>query len=194
MSSVLLESTQQPTGPMNAQSVKTTSINLMLERRRVSLCYRATIELVQPHKSTVRQENLASVVQRNVMTAPTDNFKTFLDELVVTVARKDGVIATVVRLVAMPFHPVRMKLVAYGKNVRKGTNVKEKIKVVNVANVDRTHRHQAVLHVSRVHQAVLLPIWVVRSATCAHRIHLTVPLIKLPVCPVVLTQQQNLVK
>jgi hypothetical protein len=44
------------------------------------------------------------------MTAPTDNFKTFLDELVVTVARKDGVIATVVRLVAMPFHLVLTRI------------------------------------------------------------------------------------
>ena len=61
-SSVLLESTRPPMEPMNAPCVKTTSINLMLGRQRVSLCYQATIELVRQHKSTVRQENLASVV------------------------------------------------------------------------------------------------------------------------------------
>ena len=62
VSSVLLESTRQPMGLMNAQCVKTTSINLMLERRRVLLCCQATIELVRQHKSSVRQESLVSVV------------------------------------------------------------------------------------------------------------------------------------
>ncbi len=61
-SSVLLESTRQPMGLMNAPCVKTTSINLMLERRRVLLCYQATIELVRQRKSSVRQENLVLVV------------------------------------------------------------------------------------------------------------------------------------
>jgi hypothetical protein len=191
---VLPENTQHHMRQVCAFHVIAMSINRVPTRLRASLFNLATISRVPLQKSFVPPVKLDLVETNRVRTASLVNFKMWPETARVSSAQR--VLETMAKgqRAALAFHPVRMKLVACGKNVRKGTNVKEKIKVVNVANVDRTHRHQAVLHVSRVHQAVLLPIWVVRSATCAHRIHLTVPLIKLPVCPVVLTQQQNLVK
>jgi len=98
--------------PMNAPCVKTTSINLMLGRQRVLLCCQATIELVRQRKSTVRQENLASVVRRNVMIAPTVDFKTFLDKPVAKDAQEEPATRAWVTRAATPCHQAPMSLLA----------------------------------------------------------------------------------
>ena len=60
--SVRQESSRQTLELRIAQSVNMTSISQMLERRHVSLCCLATIELVRQRKSTVRQESLVLAV------------------------------------------------------------------------------------------------------------------------------------
>jgi hypothetical protein len=100
--------------------------------------------LAPQQKSFVQPVKLDLVEINRVPAASLVNFKMWPETARASFAQ--WALETMVKgpRVALAFRPVPTKWVAKGKIVRKDTNVKEKIKVVNVANVGRTHRHRAV--------------------------------------------------
>jgi hypothetical protein len=119
-------------------------INRMPTQLRASLFNLATISPVLPQKSFVQPVKLVLVEINRVPAASLVNFKMWPETARASFAQ--WALETMAKgpRAALAFHPVRMKLVAKGKIVRKDTNVKEKIQVVNVAKMGRTHRHRAV--------------------------------------------------
>ena len=141
---VLLVNTQHHLRQVCAFHAVAMRINRVPTRLGASLFNLATISPVLPQKSFVQPVKLDLVEINRVPAASLVNFKMWPETARASFAQ--WALETMAQgpRAALAFHPVRTKWGAKGKIVRKDTNVKEKIKVVNVAKMGRTHRHRAV--------------------------------------------------